>query len=237
MPHSSVSLAIVALGMCACVSAQSMTMDGGRYWVDNTTVPPTLTLNATWYRVFAENSSDSNECPVTAGTDVVVFTVREPWSGASPLDVALWQSWTALFQWLNFKVANVGPKHMLDPQCGGRLRALGIKVFAMPGGDTQLYAAFTECRDHIQAFLQAGGLYVGSCGGFGYLTNTSYIMKNETTPSYTMRSTMLDVFAAERGPVFGLGNTTPLVNQTPADVMASPNGGPYSGNGGFFCFF
>lgn len=159
---------------------------------------------------------------------MVVFTVTAPWAGGEPLGVALWQSWMALFEWLNFKVANVGPKHMLDPECGGRLRDRGVKVFAMPGGDTQLYAGFTECRDHIQEFLKGGGLYVGSCGGFAYLTSLSHNMQNDTEPSFDLLSTYLDVFPANKGPVFDLGNMTPLEGQTPADVMSLPNGGPYS---------
>jgi len=215
----------------AHMSAQVITLEGGRYTIDFTTVPPSLIQNSTWYREFAKTGSESEECPVTEGTDVVVFTVMTPWSDGihtvEPLGVALWQSWTALFRWLNFNVANIGPKHMLDPQCGGRLRELGVKVFAMPGGDTQWYAGFTECRDHIQEFIQGGGLYVGSCGGFGYLTSLSHKMKNSTEPVGDEFSTYLDVFPAAKGPVFDLGKLTPLEGQTPADVIKLPHGGPY----------
>lgn len=219
----------VLLIMCAGSLAQVTPMDGGRYSIDTTTDPMTLILNSTWYREFARNSDDLEECPVAQDTDVVVFNVKTPWSGTEPLAVALWQSWAALFQWLNFKVAIIGPKHMLDPGCGGRLRELGVKIFTMPGGDTQLYGAFEECRDHIQTFLRDGGLYVGSCGGFGYLSSLSHNMKSDTEASFTFLTTMLDVIPSSIGPVFDLGNMTPLDGQTPADVMKLPNGGPYSG--------
>eukprot|EP00929_Paragymnodinium_shiwhaense_P057658 TRINITY_DN28865_c0_g1_i5.p1 TRINITY_DN28865_c0_g1~~TRINITY_DN28865_c0_g1_i5.p1 ORF type:complete len:281 (+),score=25.60 TRINITY_DN28865_c0_g1_i5:426-1268(+) len=120
---------------------------------------------------------------------------------------------------------------MLNPSCGGQLRELGVKVCVMPGGDTQLYAAFTECRDHIDRFMQSGGLYVGSCGGFGYLTSDSYNMQDSSSTKFVFVARMLNVIEAERGPVFGVGNMTPRANQTPAQVMKLPNGGPYSGNG------
>ncbi len=45
------------------------------------------------------------------------------------------------------KVANVAPKHMLGPECGGRLRELGAKVFAMPGGDTQIVSPLSPMRE------------------------------------------------------------------------------------------
>lgn len=52
-------------------------------------------------------------------------------------------------------------------------------------------------------------------------------MQNNTEPMYDFLSTYLDVFKAQQGPVFDLGNLTPLEGQTPADVMKLPNGGPY----------
>ena len=231
-------LAAALLGTGTVSMAAPVSLDGGRYSYDPATVPPTMILNASWYREFARNNSDSDVCPVTAETEVVVFAVKKPWPGCGQAPgctsartsleaVALWQSWTALFRWLNFKVATVGPAHMLDPNCGGRLRELGVKVFVMPGGDTQLYAAFTECRDHVNGFIGGGGLFVGSCGGFGYLTSKAFNMHNQTDTSNVFFTTMLDVLPAERGPVFGVGNMTPMVNQTPADVMRLPSGGPY----------
>lgn len=226
MAYSWQMLLRILIALSACVSAQII-MDGGRYSIDNTTVPMTLTLNSTWYTEFARTSNDSDSCPVTEGTEVVVFAVKAPWSGTNPLAVSLWTSWTALYKWLNFKVVNIGPKHLLDPNCGGRLRELGVKIFTMPGGDTQLYAAFKEGRDHIQHFIQRGGLYVGSCGGFGYLSSRAYTMKPTGEPYYLFLTTMLDVIPEQKGPVFLLGNWTPLQGQTPADVMKMPNGGPY----------
>merc|ERR1711920_439829 len=110
-------------------------------------------------------------------TDVVVFNVTKPFE--DPLGVQLWQSWTALFEWLGFKVVQIAPKHVLDPNCGGLLFKLGVKVFVMPGGNTQLYAGVTDSRNHIQQFIGDGGLFVGSCGGFGYMTSPSHNLVNE----------------------------------------------------------
>jgi len=91
----------------------------------------------------------------------------------------------------------------------------------MPGGDAPLYAMFDECRDNIEQFLQRGGLYVGSCGGFNYLSSLTHNMQNDTAIAYDMVRTALNVIPSAAGPVFDLGHISPLEGQQP------PVGGAY----------
>eukprot|EP00811_Abedinium_folium_P003828 NODE_13520_length_1161_cov_2.569632.p1 GENE.NODE_13520_length_1161_cov_2.569632~~NODE_13520_length_1161_cov_2.569632.p1 ORF type:complete len:341 (-),score=34.60 NODE_13520_length_1161_cov_2.569632:37-1059(-) len=146
-----------------------------------------------------------------------------------PLGVQLWRSWTAIFEWLHFKVAKLAPKHLLGPKCGGRMRDLGVKVFVMPGGDTQEYAGITESRDHVQAFINGGGLFVGSCGGFGYLSSVAPNLGDLTHVAFVEYSTYLDILGYQEGPVWYVGFMSPLPNETAADSFKKF--GPYSKGG------
>jgi len=73
------------------------------------------------------------------------------------------------------EAVSLSAAQLQDAGCGGSLEKLGVKIFAMPGGNAynaQKSVGATG-RKNILSFIDAGGLYVGTCAGF-YLASTGY---------------------------------------------------------------
>jgi len=88
-----------------------------------------------------------------------------------------WES--DFYQWAGLKAATISAKQLQDSKCGGKMSQLGVKMFGMPGGNaynTQV-SVQKSGKSNILKFIDAGGLYVGTCAGF-YFAAGSYWWQN-----------------------------------------------------------
>ena len=108
-------------------------------------------------------------CPVKATTAVVIYA-----GNGAASECQQWER--DFYSWAGLEAVSLTPAQLHDAACGGRLQALGVRIFAMPGGnayDLQTSSGVTG-KKHINAFLDAGGLYVGTCAGY-YFAADSYV--------------------------------------------------------------
>lgn len=124
-----------------------------------------LSLSAS---VAAEPSPSIANCPVVSGVEVAIY------GGSGPTSEC--KQWEASFySWLGLKAVSLSAAQLKDPACGGRLSQLGVKIWVQPGGNaynTQL-SVESVGKQHILNFIDAGGLFVGTCAGF-YFAASSY---------------------------------------------------------------
>lgn len=101
-------------------------------------------------------------CPIKEGeTQVVIF------HGLGP--TAECKQWEKdFYNWLGLPLATLTNLQMRDPKCGGQMHQLGVKIFAMPGGNAYNInkGVKAEGKQNILNFINAGGTYVGTCAGF-----------------------------------------------------------------------
>ena len=109
-------------------------------------------------------------CPIRdqAKTDVVIF--HDKGVGDECRD---WEM--HFYTWMNLRYAVINGTHLQDPGCGGMMKQLGVKIFAMPGGGAYRMQSSVGAagKSHILHFRQSGGTYVGTCAGF-YFASTNY---------------------------------------------------------------
>jgi len=118
----------------------------------------------------ATNTSEA--CPITSTTKVVIYGGR----GAT----AECKQWEAdFYKWAGLEAVSISAEQLQSAECGGSLRELGVKIIVCPGGDaydTQL-SVKTRGKQNILSFIDAGGLYVGTCAGF-YLAASGYVWED-----------------------------------------------------------
>ena len=107
-------------------------------------------------------------CPITSNTSVVIYHGH----GATD-ECRQWEH--DFYQWLGLEAAALTAAQLKSPMCGGQLRERGIKIFAMPGGNAydEQTSVGAVGKKNLLSFIDAGGLYVGTCAGY-YFAATGY---------------------------------------------------------------
>lgn len=107
-------------------------------------------------------------CPISSTTDVVIYHGNGPTA-----ECKTWES--DFYAWMGMEVATLTATQMKNNACGGSMAKFGVKIFGMPGGNA--YNTQESIEDtgkaNILKFIDAGGMYVGTCAGF-YLAASSY---------------------------------------------------------------
>jgi hypothetical protein len=107
-------------------------------------------------------TAQSAVCPIKKGeTQVVIF------HGLGP--TAECKQWEKdFYNWLGLPLATLTNTQMKAADCGGAMHELGVKIFAMPGGNAYNIGrgVKAEGKQNILDFINAGGTYVGTCAGF-----------------------------------------------------------------------
>lgn len=107
-------------------------------------------------------------CPITSTTQVVIYGGHGP--------TAECKQWEAQFYaWAKLEAVSISAAQLHDSSCGGALKSKGVKIFAMPGGNAYNTQSSVSSagKANINGFIDAGGLYVGTCAGF-YFAATDY---------------------------------------------------------------
>lgn len=107
-------------------------------------------------------------CSIDSTTDVVIY------KGSGPTaECKQWE--TDFYQWMGMKAVQLSAAQLHNADCGGKMKEFGVKIFAMPGGNaynTQR-SVKADGKANILNFIDAGGLYVGTCAGF-YFAASGY---------------------------------------------------------------
>lgn len=91
------------------------------------------------------------------------------------------KKWEASFyKWMGLNAVSLSAVQLRNKDCGGSMKELGVKIFAMPGGNAYNTQTSVEAigKRYISAFIDAGGMYVGTCAGF-FFASTGYFWEND----------------------------------------------------------
>jgi len=114
-------------------------------------------------------------CPIGPNTSVVIYH-----GNGATSECRQWES--DFYAWLGLEAVGITAAQLHDTSCGGRMKDLGVQIFAVPGGnayDLQTSSG-TMGKKHILAFIDANGTYVGTCAGAYFASSGYYWQMGET---------------------------------------------------------
>ena len=144
----------------------------------------------------AGNPSVESSCPISASTAVVIYS-----GDGATAECRQWEH--DFYAWLGLEAVALTAAQLQDSACGGRLLQHGIKIFAMPGGNSynEQTSAGPVGKKNILAFIDGGGLYVGTCAGWYFASEGYYWQMGETGGGEYRWSNLLGRFPLVEGSI------------------------------------
>jgi hypothetical protein len=134
-------------------------------------------------------------CPVTATTKAVIYH-----GVGATSECRQWES--DFYKWAGIEAVPITAAQLKAANCGGKLRQLGVSIFAMPGGNAydEQRSSGAEGKANLLSFLSSGGLYVGTCAGF-YYASSAYWWEADRDGGEYVWPNLLGVFPEVEGSI------------------------------------